>query len=351
MKRIHKYTFMLSILACTICSNAKNADTSYPRIKLVSRDTIPIDKSANVADPLLVTSSNDDSRPTSFFSGSRNAVGKIDIESDVSPSGAKLYTIPLKLPQGMNGFVPELAIKYNSQQGDGVMTRGWSLGGLSVISRVPKTIYYDNVAEAVENSLTDAFTLDGVRLIYLGAEGLYRLYETEYGNIKVKGSVAYNNIERFEVYYPDGKKGVFETDETRFGYVHYPVTSFTDLNGNTMTFTYLDNYLEIESISYNGNVIEFIYEDRIDTGSVSCGGFITDFTKLLRIITCRYNDYLVGRYKITYDESDGYNNLVQIDYSSLNKTYNGLKFIYNQRSSGFLASSTSILVCSSRIRN
>lgn len=71
-------------------------------------------------------------------------VGKIPGELNVSPSGAATYTIPISCPPGINGMQPNLSLVYNSQSGNGIAGWGWNLGGLSMISRVPKNYYYDN---------------------------------------------------------------------------------------------------------------------------------------------------------------------------------------------------------------
>ncbi len=47
----------------------------------------------------------------------------------VSDSGVASYVIPLTLPDGASGHRPELDVVYNSTAGDGVLGRGWSLGG------------------------------------------------------------------------------------------------------------------------------------------------------------------------------------------------------------------------------
>ncbi len=71
------------------------------------------------------------------------AVGSIAGALDVSPSGAATYTVPIEVPAGINGMQPNLSLVYNSQSGAGIAGMCWNLSGLSMISRVPKTHYYD----------------------------------------------------------------------------------------------------------------------------------------------------------------------------------------------------------------
>jgi len=69
-------------------------------------------------------------------------VGTIPGQFNVSPSGAATYTIPIECPPGINGMQPNISLVYNSQGGNGIAGWGWSISGLSAISRVPRNQYF-----------------------------------------------------------------------------------------------------------------------------------------------------------------------------------------------------------------
>ena len=70
-------------------------------------------------------------------------VGAIGGTVDVTALGGASYTIPIQIPEGMGGIQPNLSIVYNSQSGNGLLGWGWTLGGLSAITRVGQTDYHD----------------------------------------------------------------------------------------------------------------------------------------------------------------------------------------------------------------
>ena len=92
-------------------------------------------------------------------------VGSTVGEANVSPTGAALYNIPIVVPPGTNGVTPSVGLTYNSMSGNGFVGMGWSISGLSMISRIPKSIYQDAFAGSVEFTSDDRFALDGVRLV------------------------------------------------------------------------------------------------------------------------------------------------------------------------------------------
>src|SRR2546427_7311730 len=96
----------------------------------------------------------------------------------VNESGGASYTIPMQVPPGVAGMEPKLALTYNSQAGDGLLGMGWSLSGLSAITRCPQTFAQDGVKGGINYDSNDRFCLDGQRLIAIS--GPYGANSTEY---------------------------------------------------------------------------------------------------------------------------------------------------------------------------
>ncbi|HVW24904.1 MAG TPA: RHS repeat-associated core domain-containing protein [Polyangiaceae bacterium] len=99
----------------------------------------------------------------------------------VSDTGAASYRIPIDVPPGRGGLIPNLAVSYSSVRPNGPLGKGWALEGLSTIARCPKK---DNMAGQITPiSLHDGdqFCLDGQRLVLVsgvdGGEGAH--YRTE----------------------------------------------------------------------------------------------------------------------------------------------------------------------------
>jgi hypothetical protein len=83
----------------------------------------------------------------------------------VTPSGAFTYSIPIAVPLGTAGIEPKLSLAYNSQGGNGLLGMGWSLAGLSVIHRCPKTVVQDGVHGSVNYNANDRYCLTASDLL------------------------------------------------------------------------------------------------------------------------------------------------------------------------------------------
>ena len=260
-------------------------------------------------------------------------VGEIPINSGILPSGAKTYEIPITVYPGMNGFTPNISLVYNSQQGNSTLGMGWSVSGIPMIVRGGKTIYYDGKAEGIKMDNDDSFMLNGVRLIKTDATSDYILYESEQGNIKAKGFISGTTMTYFEVFFPNGDKGVFGSALNSLNMLSYPIFSLKDIHGNTIRYeyTYSDNHYDISGISYNGCYVEFQYaESREDPILTYGGGKKIHEPKLLKSITSKYGEKILCTYTLSYSVDKKKSFLASVGLSANGKSFNPISFYYGE---------------------
>lgn len=136
------------------------------------------------------------------------AVGRTQGSFSVSSTGAATYQIPIWTPPGPKGIQPALALNYNSQSGDGTLGPGWSLTGLSAITRCNATLAQDGAAAAVSLTANDKFCLNGNKLrltsgVYGAAGSTYQTELAEFSQVTAV-SVAGNGPASFTVQGKDG---------------------------------------------------------------------------------------------------------------------------------------------------
>jgi len=246
-------------------------------------------------------------------------VGTINGQPGVSPTGAGTYSIPIEVPPGNKGMVPQLAITYNSQAGNGILGRGWSLSGLSSIVAVGKTRYYDNESSIVSSEDTACRIMwDGQRLLALNSAGLDAdSFRTEMvSNVKIT-KMSETGYEWFEIKTPDGRTLEYGKntdsrmkldDNTQWKWM---LNKVYDRNGNSIKYSY-SNDTDIKSIllskiEYGGSIsslkneINFSYTTRDD---ITYGYIHDDLIlneKLLDNITIESDNETYGKYEFVYD--------------------------------------------------
>ena len=175
-------------------------------------------------------------------------VGAIEGEAAVSATGSATYTIPVKVPAGINGVVPAVNLIYNSQGGDGIIGPGWSLSGLSAIVRAGNDMYHDGSVTTVAFTNDDNYVLDGQRLYAVtgtnGADGTIYATETEsFAQITSYGSVNGGEPDYFEVITKDGttleysyaySRDYTTTADPYTKTISWHLYRITDINGNPM---------------------------------------------------------------------------------------------------------------------
>lgn len=183
------------------------------------------------------------------------AVGEIPFSESVTPSGGKIYNVPVAVSEESR-LRPEVSLLYNSQGAEGAAGYGWSISGVSAISVVNMTLHYDGVASSPDLSDPDgcAFALDGVRLLERedAADGF--AFETAEGFVRARKVKSGGALTRFDVRYPDGRTAVFGFSDSYETSHIYPVTEITDPDGSKMFYDYIEsgNTYYVSHIYYGG---------------------------------------------------------------------------------------------------
>ena len=129
--------FTYNILEPTISSIQPN---SLKRIENLSDDSVILKEHIALSNALSLESVspfNVETRDLTDYS-----VGQIPISTSISPTGGRVYSIPIPVAAGWSA-VPQVAISYNSQSGNGAVGYGWNISGISSIELRNKNYYYD----------------------------------------------------------------------------------------------------------------------------------------------------------------------------------------------------------------
>lgn len=208
-----------------------------------------------------------------FFTGNSlaqgPAVGTIPGAFNVSSNGAAQYTIPINIAPGTAGTAPSLSVSYNSNTSTGILGAGWTLDGISLITRGPKTHYSDGVVDGVRLTDSDALYLDGVRLVEVSVTGAgdnqqieYRKEQNDVSRIVKYGATLAKA--RFLVQTKGGITLYFDssngsTSRAADGApILWAVSRIVDTPGNFIEFRYLQNGQgdqTVSSIRYTGHAL------------------------------------------------------------------------------------------------
>ena len=279
---------------------------------------------------------------TSYLVGSTNGA------FNVNALGGATYTIPLEVPEGIGGFAPSLALSYSSNAGNGIAGYGWNIGGLSAITRSPKTYYHDGVSVGVDLTSTDRFSLDGQRLICVVGSygGNNSKYRTELDNFAEITCLTDGTAtpKRFLVRTKSGETIEYgyegDSDQTIDGLteeVSWYIDKRTDLYGNIMEYEYIkqNGHNYIGEIKYGPNTVTFYYKERADKETAYFVGGTLQQNLILDKVEMKYNSILVKKYELKYNyynTSPYYtNNSILnevIEYGIGNSRYNSTVFSY-----------------------
>ena len=142
-----------------------------------------------------------------------DTLGTTDGSFRVSETGAATYSVPIATAAGTARVAPQVSLNYSSAAANGIAGLGWSIGGLSAISRCRQTYDQDRNVTAVNFTSSDQFCLDGQRLLVTsGSHGnVGATYRTEIdsGTIVTIGAVVNNEPDYFKVERKDGSTSYY----------------------------------------------------------------------------------------------------------------------------------------------
>lgn len=294
-------------------------------------------------------------------------VGMTSGTLQVDKNGAATYSIPLWVTPGTAGMQPQLSLNYSSQAGPGMLGYGWSLGGVSMITRGGQTFAVDGQVKGMNFTDTDRFYLDGQRLIAFsgtyGADGTE--YRTEIDSISkiVSYGSGVTGPSWFKVWTKAGL--IIEFGNTDVSAVNaqgrdpdtmlsWAVSKISDTAGNYMTFEYAEDTVNGEHrltrINYTGNgsmgtyaSVRIAYESRSDVFSGYVAGSKIARTQRITSIASYFGETKAREYVFTYVNRPNTNRSILTAITEKGEggvEYPPLVFAYETPSSGWTTDST-----------
>ncbi len=227
-------------------------------------------------------------------------------------TGTATTSIPIAVPPGRGGVHPNLALVYNSANGNGWVGLGWKLEK-SVIER--QTRFGLNYAGD-----TYVFRLAGINVDLVNVGSNQYRAKIEGGFTRVQKLTASDGKPSFLATDKTGQKFYFgRTAATRVAHpsdankiFRWCLERVEDPDGNYMTISYTGDQGQsyLSRIDYTGhgstrptNSVTFHLETRPDAVPMYTSHFLMKTAKRLKTIEIRANNQLVRAYKLTYTSS------------------------------------------------
>lgn len=317
--------------------------------------------------------------PTESDAGSGNPSGNVGSNDfhdtqgtiEVNSGGQLQFTLPIALPPGVKSVGPQMELLYSSGSGNSIAGYGWSMSGITSISRVGKNIERDGEVQGVQLDNSDYYSFNGHRLILksgeYGKDGAEYVTE-KYSNIRIRSFGQNSALSTFvtgpaywEVSFEDGSKAWYgmltPADINAATPAEYNIVKWRDSQGNYISYSYdvtfqpggfnLEtgalvpgfsyNVARIVKVSWGGNEdlakphfneINFAYRQRDYKEASYVNGlqFIQD--SLLDQITVYASGSLFKKYAVTYKKlNTNYQFVDRITESnSLNESANAVVF-------------------------
>ncbi|MBO9676359.1 MAG: VCBS repeat-containing protein [Sphingobacteriaceae bacterium] len=253
---------------------------------------------------------------TSIFCFSQNfddTKGNIE----VNRAGQLQFTLPLDFPPGIKTVSPQVALVYNSESENGIAGYGWSISGITTISRIGKTIENTGEVKGLQMDFSDYYSFNGKRLVLksgeYGKDGAEYVTE-KYSNTKFKSigtASGWYGPEYWEVTFEDGSQAWYGRNAVARIPTEYSISEWKDPQGNYISYSYVQGTgtVMISSISWGGNkdintphmnTIQFSYNDRDLKEESYVQGLKSYQSKILSEVKVLTGNNQFKRYSIEY---------------------------------------------------
>ena len=206
-------------------------------------------------------------------------VGSTGGEFSVDDSGNARYSLPIMTGPSTGGMAPQISVNYSSARGHGPLGVGWSVGGISLITRCGQTVEQDGTRNTgVQMNSDDRFCLDGQRLMlvsgtdYHSNDAEYRTEIDTFSRITPAGSGnSGGGPSAFTVQRRDGTTATYGSVNGNNGVIDgfdssdpsivepvfaWALTKVEDAAGNYVTYTYTE-YTGNDPLSDTPVVIDY----------------------------------------------------------------------------------------------
>lgn len=280
-----------------------------------------------------------------------------DTKGDIAVSGGGQlqFTLPIALPPSINGVAPQMNLSYSSSGGLGIAGMGFSLSGITNISRVGKNIEKDGESKGVQLDYTDFYEFNGQRLLLknpadptiYGKDGTEYVTE-KFSTLKIKsiGAISgqtYTGPASFEVTFDNGAQAWYGTTSNSQNPLEYNIVKWKDAQGNYITYNYTktNNVSVIASVQWGGNetlskshfnsiVFNYATRDVQEVSYVHGIKFLQD--KILSNIVVNANSNQFKKYVIAYGKDLNATNYQYVttitEYNAQNQAANPVSFSY-----------------------
>jgi hypothetical protein len=285
--------------------------------------------------------------------------GSIEGKADVSLSGSATYTIPLVVPPGSAGTAPKLSLAYDSQSPAGPLGAGWSVGGLSRITRGSKNLRTDGLIRGVHLDADDALYLDGQRLLpaspgcstsvktvtFVKEADDQTIVQATCGDASGFGSFVVRTKAGLSLHFGETKDSQIKLDDGKT-ILLWVCNSVEDSAGNFILFSYSQNGsgdYNVKSINYTGNRntglkpyanIAFNYDTVSQASTAFIAGHQIRRDSRLASIVSSVGAAPANRYDLKYDDVQSINRFVLTSITTSGEgasadTYPSTKFTYS----------------------